>query len=63
MKIRNRSMLEQSSAFTLIEIVISAALMSLILVSAYFCLSSAVASQKIVESRSETLQNARIAMQ
>ncbi|MDB6039311.1 MAG: gspJ [Verrucomicrobiales bacterium] len=63
MKIRNCSMLAQSSAFTLIEIVISAALMSLILVSAYFCLSSAVASQKIVESRSETLQNARIAME
>lgn len=62
MKIRNRSLLARSTAFTLIEIVISAALMSLILVSAYFCLSSAVASQKIVESRSEALQNARIAM-
>ncbi len=50
------------SAFTLIEIVISAALMSLILVSAYFCLSSGVASQKLVESRSEVLQKGRVAM-
>jgi type II secretion system protein J len=62
MKFRHGSRFAQSSAFTLIEIVISAALMSLILVSAYFCLSSAVASQKLVESRSEKLQNARTAM-
>jgi hypothetical protein len=48
--------------FTLIEVVISGALMSLILVSAYLCLNAGLASQKLVEPRTEVFQNARVAM-
>src|SRR5437867_11011083 len=50
------------SAFTLIELVISSALMALILVSAYLCLTSGLASRKLIESRAEAVQNARVAM-
>jgi hypothetical protein len=42
--------------------VIAAALMSLILVSAYLCLNAGLASQKIIEPRTEIIQNARVAM-
>jgi prepilin-type N-terminal cleavage/methylation domain-containing protein len=49
-------------AFTLIELVISAALMSLILTSAYVCLSAGTSSQKLIEARIEAVQNARVAM-
>lgn len=52
----------RSTGFTLIELVVSAALMSLILVSAYMCLSSGIASRTLIESRSEAVQNARVAM-
>lgn len=51
-----------AAGFTLIEVVIASALMALILVSAYACLSAGYASQKIVEPRGEILQNARVAM-
>jgi prepilin-type N-terminal cleavage/methylation domain-containing protein len=47
--------------FTLIEVVISAALMSLILASAYLCLRAGIAGQKLVEPRADILQNARVA--
>jgi type II secretion system protein J len=50
------------SAFTLIEVMISTALMALILTSAYFCLSAGTSSQKLVESRGEVIQSARVAM-
>jgi type II secretory pathway pseudopilin PulG len=50
------------SGFTLIELVISAGLMTMILVSAYFCLSAGFSSQKIIEPRIEIVQNARVAM-
>lgn len=50
------------AAFTLVELVISAALMALILSAAYLCLSSSISSQKLVESRSEVVQNARVAL-
>lgn len=50
------------SGFTLIELVISAALMSLVLVSAYLCMHAALASQKLIEPRMEVLQTARVAM-
>jgi len=53
---------ETSFAFTLIEVVIASALMALILVSAYACLSAGYASQKIITPRTEILQNARVAM-
>ena len=51
-----------SSGFTLIELVISAALAAMILVSSYLCLSSALASKKLLEPRIDVLQNARVAM-
>jgi type II secretion system protein J len=51
-----------SSGFTLIELVISAALAAMILVSAYMCLNAAVSSQKLIEPRGEVMQNARVAL-
>ena len=51
-----------NAAFTLIELVISAALMSVILVAAYLCLNAGLSSQKLVEPRAEIMQNARVAM-
>src|SRR5258708_25182704 len=51
-----------SSAFTLIEVVISGSLMALILASGYVCFNAAVASQKVIEPRADLLQNARVAM-
>ena len=48
--------------FTLIEIVISSALMALILVSGYACLEAAVSGRKTMEPRLEVFQNARVAM-
>jgi prepilin-type N-terminal cleavage/methylation domain-containing protein len=47
--------------FTLMEVVISAALMALILISAYSCLRAAVLGQREVEPRVDILQNARVA--
>lgn len=51
-----------SAAFTLIELTISSALMALILTSAYACLTAGTASQKLVESRAEVVQTARVAL-
>ena len=51
-----------ASGFTLIELVISGSLMALILVSAYLCLSSGFSSQKLIESRIDALQTARVAL-
>jgi len=51
-----------AAGFTLIEVVISAALMSMILVGAYMCLNAGFASQKLIEPRVEVTQNARVAM-
>jgi len=53
---------QYSAGFTLIELSISAALMAMILVSAYLCLSAGVSSQRLVESRAGVVQSARIAM-
>ncbi|MCI0535923.1 MAG: prepilin-type N-terminal cleavage/methylation domain-containing protein, partial [Verrucomicrobiales bacterium] len=50
------------SGFTLLELVISSALMAGILASAYLCLRSGLSSQKLIESRADILQNARVAM-
>jgi type II secretion system protein J len=52
----------RTGGFTLIELVISGALMSMILVSAYVCFNAAMATEKTVDARTETLQNARVAM-
>jgi hypothetical protein len=46
----------------LIEVVVSAALMTIILTGAYLCLSSALSGQRLIESRGEVVQNARVAM-
>jgi prepilin-type N-terminal cleavage/methylation domain-containing protein len=52
----------QAPGFTLIELTISAAVASIILVAAYLCLSAGVASQKMIEPRTEILQSARVAL-
>jgi prepilin-type N-terminal cleavage/methylation domain-containing protein len=52
----------RNRAFTLIEIMISSALMALILVSAYLCLGAGYSAQKMIEPRAEIIQNARVAM-
>ena len=63
MKMRtSQSRTSSRRAFTLIEVVISAALMSLIIASAYLCLDAAVSSQKMIEPRATVFQNARVAM-
>ena len=49
-------------AFTLIELVISAALMSIILIAGYVCLSAGLSSRAMVEARADLLQNARVAL-
>ena len=49
-------------AFTLIEIMISSALMALILVSAYLCLNAGVAGKKMVEPRADIFQSARVTL-
>lgn len=53
---------ERARGFTLIELMISSALMVLILASAYLSLRSALQSQRTVREREEVLQNARVAM-
>jgi hypothetical protein len=52
----------QTSAFTLIELMISVGLGAMILASAYVCLNAAISSRKIIEPRSEVFQNARVAI-
>ena len=52
----------RSHAFTLMEVVISSALMALILVSAYLCLSACIKGRDLVEPRADIFQNARVAM-
>jgi prepilin-type N-terminal cleavage/methylation domain-containing protein len=51
-----------AGAFTLIEVMISSALMALILVSAYLCLAAGFSAQKLIEPRAEIIQNARVAL-
>jgi type II secretory pathway component PulJ len=51
-----------AGGFTLVEMVISGALMSLILASAYACLQAAFSSQRLMEPRLEAAQTARVAM-
>jgi type II secretion system protein J len=51
-----------SGGFTLIELVISASLMAIILAGAYLCLTSGLASQKLIEARGEAVQSGRVAM-
>lgn len=48
--------------FTLVELIISAALMAIILGAAYMCMSAGVSGQKLVEGRTEAAQTARAAI-
>jgi prepilin-type N-terminal cleavage/methylation domain-containing protein len=57
-----RARKRQTGGFTLIELTISAAVASIILVASYMCLSAGVASQKLIEPRTEVLQSARVAL-
>ena len=50
------------SGFTLIELTISAAVASIILIASYACLSAGVSAQKLIEPRTEVLQTARVAL-
>ncbi len=50
------------AGFTLIELVISAAVAAMILTGAYMCLNAGLSSQKLIEPRSEVAQNARVAL-
>lgn len=50
------------AAFTLIELIISTALMALILVSAYLCLNAGLAAKKLIEPRADAIQSARVAL-
>jgi len=50
------------SAFTLLEVVISIALMAIILASAYACFDAGIRGKKMIEPRVEVFQNARVAM-
>jgi len=52
----------RAAGFTLIEVMISSALMALILVSAYMCLGAGFSAQKLIEPRAEIIQNARVAL-
>lgn len=48
------------AAFTLIELVISAAIGSMILVGAYVCLSAGLSTQKMIDPRVDSLQTGRV---
>lgn len=50
------------AAFTLIELVISAAVGAMILTGAYLCLSAGLAGQKIIGPRADVLQAARVSL-
>lgn len=56
------SSMRGSPAFTLIELVISTALMALVLAGAYTCLNAGLSAQKLVEPRTDVLQSARVAL-
>lgn len=49
-------------AFTLIELVLSTALMTLVLGAAYACLQAALATRRTLEPRSDHFQGARVAL-
>jgi len=54
--------LRRIRAFTLIELVISAALMAMILTAAYACFSAALAGRRTIEARADILQSGRVAL-
>ena len=48
--------------FTLIELMISAALMAIVIGSAYACLSAGVNGKRVIEARAEGVRSARVAL-
>src|SRR5437763_9285163 len=52
----------QRGGFTLIELIISAALMAIVIGSAYACLSAGVSGKRLIEARTEGAQSARVAL-
>ena len=63
--VRRRSRFQRAtreSGFTLIELVISSALMAMVLVSTYACLNAGFSGQKLIEPRTDVFQNARVAL-
>jgi prepilin-type N-terminal cleavage/methylation domain-containing protein len=62
LRLRLRKKRRAAAGFTLIELTISAAVASIILVASYLCLSAGVASQKLIEPRTQALQSARVAL-
>lgn len=65
MQIQQKSVFKESRAyggFTLIELVISTALMAMILGGAYACMRAAIDSDKAIHTRAEITQNARVAL-
>ena len=48
--------------FTLIELMISAALMAIVIGSAYACLSAGVNGKRLIEARAEGMQSGRVAL-
>ncbi len=59
MRIRFRT---SQSAFTLIEMMISAGLMTVVLTSAYLCLSAGLSGQRLIEQRGDAVQTARVVL-
>ena len=53
---------QQRSGFTLIELIISAALMAVVLASAYACLSAGISGKRLIEARADGVQSARVAL-
>lgn len=51
-----------TGGFTLIELTLSAALMALILASAYACLNAGMSAQRLLEPRLDAMQGARVAL-
>src|SRR5688500_16797077 len=53
---------KRRGGFTLIELMISAALMAIVIGAAYACLSAGVSGKRLIEARAEGTQSARIAL-
>jgi prepilin-type N-terminal cleavage/methylation domain-containing protein len=59
---RRQPPIPSRGAFTLIELVVSMALMALILTAAYACLSAGIGGKRLVEPRADVFQSARVAL-
>jgi type II secretion system protein J len=57
-----RVQMNRRGGFTLVELIISAALMAIVIGSAYMCLSAGVSGQRLIEARAEGVQSARTAL-